>query len=165
MPQETPDSQAIDCRVYHSLWEEANWDVRRTTHLGLPSLLVLQCCPEPHPTTWNLQCWKASGQTKNKIGTQLYLLGCLKSSWSHSHFLTWPYPPKRQDTIPPTRGQAHVPPTRKPTQASEPTSPTRAQTPEARVTMILQPAQRRPHTQKVRQSETTKKYVVDAGTR
>ena len=46
-------------------------------------------------------------------------------------------------------------------QASRPTSPTRGQTPEARETTILQPVERRPQTQQIRQSETIKKYVAN----
>ena len=52
-----------------------------------------------------------------------------------------------------------------PKQASGPTSPTRGQTQEARRTTILQPVERKPQTQKVRQNETTEKYVADSGTR
>ena len=62
------------------------------------------------------------------------------------------------------RGQAPVPPTRKPAQAPGPTSPTRGQTPEARGTTILQPVERRPQREKVRQ-KTAEKYVPDEGTK
>ena len=41
----------------------------------------------------------------------------------------------------------------------------RGQTPEARGTMILQPAEWRPQTQKVRQNETAEKYDPDEETR
>ena len=50
-------------------------------------------------------------------------------------------------------------------QVSGPTSPTRGKTPEARGIMILQPAERRPQTQQVRQNEMTKKYVANEGAR
>ena len=50
-------------------------------------------------------------------------------------------------------------------QTSGPTSPTRGQTPGARGTRILQPAERRPQTQNMRQNERTKKYVVEEGAR
>lgn len=58
-----------------------------------------------------------------------------------------------------------VPSTRKPIQAPGPTSLTWEQTSEASGTIILQLAERRPQTQKVRQNEKAWKYVPDEGTR
>ena len=51
------------------------------------------------------------------------------------------------------------------TQASRSASPVRGQKPKARRTTVLQPAEKRPHTQKFRQNEITEKYVADEGTR
>ena len=90
-----------------------------------------------------------------------------QSAWSDTELTaTYKHPPltqcctpEGQDPDPPTSGQAPVPPTKSPVQASEPTSPTRGQIPEAGGTMSLQPAERRPQTQKIRQNEMTDKCV------
>ena len=122
----------------------------------------------PYLTAYRLQCRKASGQTTSKMGTQPHPSAdrLPKAILSSQPPINTPL-----DTALPTRGtrptseQAPVPPTRKPAQASGPTSPTRGQTPEARRATILQPAERRPQTQKIRQNETAEKCVSDEGTR
>ena len=58
-----------------------------------------------------------------------------------------------------------VPPIRKLAQASKIDSITGKQTAEARRTTILQPVERKPHSQKDRQNEKAKDYVPDKETR
>ena len=125
----------------------------------------------PHPTACSLQCWDTSGQTTNRVGTQPHPSTnklpkvVLNPQLPLNTLLDTACPPEGQNPALPTSGQAQVPPTRKPAQAPGPSSPTRGQTPEARGTTVLQSAEQRPQTQRVRQNETAEKYVPGKGTR
>ena len=134
-----------------------------------PEVAIL--ASRPGPIDNRSQFWNVSGQTTTKIGTQSHPSAdrvpkdILNSQPPINILLTWTWPPNRQDPALPTSGQTAVPPTKKPPQASAPTSLTRSQTPEARGAAILQPAERSPLTQKVRQNDMAEKYVSDIGTR
>ena len=125
----------------------------------------------PHPTNCRLQSWNASVQTTTKIGTQAHPSECrlpkvILSSQPPQNtpfVMALPIRGTRPSSTQETAGTS--PSHWKPAQAPGPTSPTRGQTPEARGIMILQPVERRPQTQKVRQNEMTEKYVVNEETR
>ena len=109
----------------------------------------------PPKSPGRLQCWVDSGQTTNRQGTQPHTsavrqIKVLLSSVHQSN--THLYPPP-------------VPPVRKPAQASYIASSTRGQTAEARRTKILQPVERKPHSQKDKQNEKSENYVPDEGRR
>ena len=75
--------------------------------------------------------------------------------------MIWPCPPERQDQVHLVGRHQSLPSG----SLTRPTSATRGQTLEARRTIILQSVERNPQIQKVRQTETTPKYVLDEGTR
>ena len=129
----------------------------------------------PHPTACRLQCWDASGQTTNSVGTQPHPSAdrvpkvILSPQLPLNTPLDMALAIRGKDPAPSTSGQVPVPPTRKPAQAPQPTSPTREQTPEAKGTTILQPAEQRTQMQKLEEgkkknykhkSKTIKKMVI-----
>lgn len=71
----------------------------------------------------------------------------------------------RQDSAPPTSGQAPVLPTKKPTQVSRSASPTNRWHQKQKDLQPLHSQDGRSHTQKVRQNETAEEYAPDEGTR
>lgn len=89
----------------------------------------------PCPTTYRLQCWNASGQTASRIGTH-----CYPSADRLSKAV-----PSSQLPLNTLFDKALL------TRETHPTLPTSGQAPEVRRAKILQPAERRLHTQKVRQ--------------
>ena len=125
--------------------------------------------PIQQPTGSRAGTPQAKQQARQENNPTHQQTGCLNSSWAYSHLktspLTWHCPPEEKDPAPLPRGQAPVLPKRKPAQAPGPTTPTRGQTLEARGTTVLQPVERRPQTQKFRQSEIIEKYVAKNGTR
>ena len=124
-----------------------------------------------YPTACRLQSWDASGQTTNREGIQAHPSAdrlpklFLSPQPPLNTSLTWPCPPEGQGPAPPTSGQAPVLLTRKPAQPSRLASPTYNPAACSPQSTILQPAEQRLQTQKVRQSEMTEKYVRHEGTR
>ena len=109
----------------------------------------------PPKSLGRLQCWVALGQTTNREGTQPHpsadkQIKVLLTSAHQSN--TQLYPPPD----PPIRKLAH---------ASYIVSSTRGQTAEARRTIILEPVEQKPHSQKDRQDEKAEGYVPDEGIR
>ena len=124
-------------------------------------------------TQWFLSQWEGSSSALPELRSETQLRNRSGGLYTNSEVLD-PTPAKavtasEQGGGPPQHpGQVLVttPPIKGiMTQASRSTSPARGQKPKARRTTILQPAERRPHTQKFRQNEITEKYVADEGAR
>ena len=141
-------------KVYcSSLWGQGHWYQRSQ------GILILVSSPrgsyfstetQHHPITFRFQCSKASGQATNKIETQPHtsedrLPKVILSSQppQNTHF----------DMALPNRGTRSLPlgSLHKPQDQPHPPGSRH----QDRETTTLQPAERRPQTQKVRQNETT----------
>ena len=125
----------------------------------------------PHPKAYKLQSWNASGQTTSKTGIQLHpsadrLPKVILSSQLPQNTPLGTALPTRQTRSSSTHQRAGTSPFHQEACTNPRTNLThRGQTPELRETMILQPVERRPQTQKGRQNEMTQKYVANEGTR
>lgn len=133
-----------------SLWGHKSWQ-KVFSHMNsgwMQTSWILGTETWPHPTAYRLQCWEASGQTTNRVGTWPInqQTGCLKNSRAHKHVcicpLTQPYPPECQDPAPYTS----APPNRKPAQDFWSMLPTRGANTRSKKTTVLQLAERRPQT-------------------
>ena len=126
---------------------------------------------QSHPTAYRLQSWNASDQTTRKTGTQPHPSADTLPKVVLSSQLPQNTPLDMALTIRGTRPSS--------THQRAGTSPCHQEactstwnnfmhqgwTQEARGTTILQLVERRPQTQKVRQNETTEKYVASEGIR
>ena len=120
-------------------------------------ILISRCAPGshcfgiktwPYPPACRRRCWKASGQTTSRRGTQpssdrppKAILGSKPPLNTPLHTALFT---EGQGPAPPTSGQAPVTPDRKPAQDLGPASPSRGQTPKAGGAVILQPGESGP---------------------
>ena len=86
----------------HRYWQQSFLGTCSTTQtLALASTIVesslylirAKTQPRSSPQAWGFQCWEASDQATNWVGTQPYS-GCLKTSWANSCLWTQPCPPE-----------------------------------------------------------------------